>query len=509
MVVVQETPLQTGFSRVWITVGGSSPGRAPVLLPLAKAGALRWPGAAGTRLEIPDPNAHNHTVVAARIAPARQYPTISAVNYKGDRPSLFLKLREQQCPATIQVHFGDCGAPGDFDRGWATIITVVEGAVCTDYTSADMGARQQSEFGGVDETAAFEGEIAFDIGKVGFSSKAGSESTKPYIGVAVCDQPTCAGLCGAGSDGCQVIFAVTTPLGGTPSASPGVTFTADDWSTSGQVYVTALSSATPTGIACAGRDLLVICESRTSLAYAAIADILADDETWTEVGTAGGFVAAHGPRAVFAYAPNQVFFVGAGGYIYSSSNIENGVAVDDEGDTTTEDLNAVHSPDGRVVLVGGDNDTILLSTDGGQSYGLLNPTGSGDDITTVFAFNANELLVGTNGHELYKTLNGGITWTAADFPGTGTGTQVSKVMFSPGQHTVGYMVDTGVGSNGRVLRTYSGGNSWVVAPERETMTLPANASLADVAVCADVNKVYAVGAATGGATGIILRGAPV
>jgi hypothetical protein len=507
--VVQETPLQTGFSRVWLTVGGSSPGRTPVLLPLAKAGALRWPGAAGTKLEVPDPNQHNEFRVAATIAPARQYPTTGVVNRKGDRPSLLLALRKQQCPVTVQIHFGACGHPGDFDRGWETVMTVVEGAVATDYTSGDMGAYQSGDRGGIDETVTFEGEVAFDVGKIGFSSKAASESTKPYVAVVVCDAPTCAGLCGSGSDGCQAIFAVTAPLGGTPSASPGVTFTMDDFSTSGQTYVTALSSATPTGAACVGRNLVVICESRTSLAYADISDIFAEDEMWTEVATAGGFVAAHGPRAVYAYAPNQVFFVGAGGYIYSSSNIENGVAVDDEGDTTTEDLNAVHSPDGRVVLVGGDADVIMLSTDGGQSYSLLNPTGSGDDITTVLAFNASELLVGTSGHELYRSQNGGLTWTAVAFPGAGTGTRVAKLAMPPGQHTIMYMVDQGVSAQGRVLRSYSGGNSWVIAPEKETMSLPANASLADVAACADVNRVYAVGAATGGALGILLRGSPV
>lgn len=505
--VVQETPLQTGYSRVWLTVGGSSPGRTPVLLPLARAGAVRWPGAAGGRLEIPDPNAHNRTVVAARIAPAKQYPTVSAVNYKGDRPSLFLKLREQQCPLTVQIHFGDCGAPGDFDKGWATIITVIEGAIATDYTSGDMGARQSSEFGGIDETATFEGDIAFDVGKIGFGSKAASESTKPYIGVVVCDAPTCAGLCGNGSDGCQAIFAVTAPLGGSPSASAGVTFTMDDWSTSDQTFVTALSSATPTGIACAGRNLVVICQSRNSLAFADIGDIFASDEMWTEVTT--GFVVAHGPRAVYAYAPNQIFFVGAGGYIYSSSNVEAGVAVDDEGDTTTEDLNAVHSPDGRVVIVGGNADVIMLSTDGGQSYSLLNPTGSGDNITTVLALNAAELLVGTSGHQLFRSQNGGITWVEVTFPGAGTGTRVAKLAMPPGQHTIMYMVDQGVGAQGRVLRSYSGGNTWVTAPEKETMSLPANASLADVAACADVNRVYAVGAATGGALGILLRGAAV
>lgn len=505
--VVQETPLQTGFSRVWLTVGGSSPGRTPVLLPLAKAGALRWPGAAATKLEVPDPNQHNEFRVAANIAPARQYPTITAVNRKGDRPSLLLALRRQQCPVTIQIHFGECGHPGDFDKGWETIMTVVEGAVATDYTSGDMGAYQSSDRGAIDETITLEGQIAFDVGKIGFSSKAASESTKPYVGVVVCDAPTCAGLCGSGSDGCQAIFAVTQPLGGSPSASAGVTWTMDDWSTSAQAFVTALSSATPTGLACAGRNLVVICESRASLAYADISDIFADDEMWAEVTT--GFVASHGPRAVYAYAPNQIFFVGAGGYIYSSSNIEAGVAVDDEGDTTTEDLNAVHSPDGRVVIVGGDNDTIMLSTDGGQSYSLLNPTGEGDDITTVLALSASELLVGTAGHQLFRSQNGGITWVEVTFPGSGTGTKVAKLAIPPGQSTIMYMVDQGVSANGRVLRSYSGGNSWVVAPERETMSLPANASLADVAACADVNRVYAVGAATGGATGILLRGAAV
>lgn len=504
---LQEAPLQTGFSRVWLTVGGSSPNRAPVLLPNAKAGTLRWPGAAGTKFEVPDPNAHNKFIVVDTIAPARQYPTVTAVNRKGDRPSLFLKLREQQCPVTMQIHFGDCGLPGDFDKGWATIITVVEGAVCTDYTSGEQGAYQSQDRAGIDETGSFEGQLAFDVGKINFTPKAAVVSTKPYVGVVVCDSQVCAGLCGAGSDGCQVIFAVTTPLGGSPSASAGVTWTSDDFSTSGQVYVTALSSATPTGIACVGTNLMVICESRQSFAYAPISDIIADDEIWTEVTT--GFVAAHGPRAAFAYSPSQVFFVGAGGYIYSSSNISSGVAIDDEGDATTEDLNAVHSPDGRIVLVGGDNDTILLSSDGGESYALLNPTGSGDNIKTVYAFSADEMLVGTDGHELYSSQNGGRTWTSITFPGAGTGDAVNKITFSPGQRSIGYMVDSGVNANGRVLRTYNGGNTWVVAPEKETQSLPANDSLVDVAPCADVNRAYAVGAATGAATGIILRGSVV
>src|SRR5690349_6069703 len=128
MAVPQQTPLQTGDARLWITVGGAGAGREPVLLPNARPGTLRWPGAAGRKLEVPDPNLHNEFRVISTIKPAAQYPTITATNRKGDRPSLFMALRRHQCPATLYIPWGTCEPASDFNYGWSQIITVVEGA---------------------------------------------------------------------------------------------------------------------------------------------------------------------------------------------------------------------------------------------------------------------------------------------------------------------------------------------------------------------------------------------
>ena len=69
---------------------------------------------------------------------------------------------------------------------------------------------------------------------------------------------------------------------------------------------------------------------------------------------------------------------------------------------------------------------------------------------------------GANG-SVYRTKDTGTTWAEKSFNGSGSGV-VYDIVFPT--RSIGYISHSTATPSGRLLRTYSGGNSWVVQPDR-------------------------------------------
>lgn len=490
--------LQTGFTRVWIAEGGAGPSRAYEYQDTMKAGALRWPAGEPTNLEVPDGDSFNRFIVVDQIPAEDQKPQLPVINrFPRNRASTLARIRRQGCVTDIQVHIGECGDPRDFDNSWVTggKVLVLEGASMSDYNTDELGALQSSERALVNETGTFNGLDYYEIFSLAYGESAGSNIEGEVIAVAICDSPSCTGICGAGSDGCQRVFVVTLDLGSV-GAGVGVAYSSDGGATWNNTDLDAASGGAPTDAACVGTYLVIPTNTGDAHAYALIADIVVGDAAWAEVVT--GYVAGHGPNALSSVGATMTWFAADDGYIYFSSDITSEVEVQEEGNLTAQNLLGIHALDSDNVLVGGGSNVLLVTTTGGDSWSLLVGPSVGNAINTVWMRSETEWIVGTAAGRVYYTTDGGESWSESGFSGQGTGV-VEQIRFANTQ--VGYMLHT-VGGAGRIFRTINGGRTWVLQTG-----VPVNDRLNSVATCHNPNRMFAGGLGANAVDGILVEGA--
>lgn len=120
----------------------------------------------------------------------------------------------------------------------------------------------------------------------------------------------------------------------------------------------------------------------------------------------------------------------------------------------------------------------------------------------------NRAWVGTSGGDLYKTVDGGTTWTLVPFSGSAVGA-VRSIKFVDGTDgQVGYMTHDTAAALGRVFRTVDGGATWdrtLTVGNGSIGATPTNSGLNALAVC-NANGFFAVGNANGGTT-FVVKGA--
>ena len=133
----------------------------------------------------------------------------------------------------------------------------------------------------------------------------------------------------------------------------------------------------------------------------------------------------------------------------------------------------------------------------------IRPVGVGVELTCVAMKDENIWFVGTDGGEVYYTLDQGATWTLKGFPGSGAGV-VRDIDFP--SDTIGWLAHSDATPTGRILRSLSGGESWDQVPEGAA-PIPASDYYGALYGCRDnPNFMAAVGLGDDGADGIIVVG---
>lgn len=490
------------FSRVFLIPYRAGPANVPIYEGLWKAGALTFNQGDVTLVRNPNPNQYGAFDVVGKILGQPGNPELPIMaRYTIDRSAL-LKLAVAGCDHDLQVHMGDCKNPQDFNGGWRKIL-VLEAAHITSYRTGELGALDPSERAIINEEVPFSGERAYEITQISFANKAGTNVTQEVTAIVVCDSASC-GLCGLPSDGCQVVFGVTRSTGASPGLFPELVYTDDGGLTWDDATISSMTAAQdPTDVACVGVNVVVVNGTEGSLHYAAILDVLeqGDAAVWNEVST--GFNVAGQPRKIFSANPSATWMVGAGGYIYFTSDPTSGVTVQDAGAATTQILNAVHGLDDQSVAIAGNSNTVLFTQNGGLTWDNIVGPAVGINLTSIFMVDSLRWFVGTANGLLYYTENAGETWVQKRFPGDSVGS-VDDIVFAT--QTVGYMAHRTAVPAGRVLRTIDGGHSWYVAPEGNGI-IPSNRGINSLAVCNDPNIVWAGGLAPTGVDGVIILGA--
>jgi len=492
------TVLKTGNSRVWMTQNGASPANSPAYLGRARADALDFSLGPITAIRQPSASRYGAYDVIDTYRGAPDLPSISIEQYMQDVVSQLLLVANKGCAVDLQIHFGECTQPDVFN-GWA-LVRILEDAKPQNFSTTPLGALTPDDEAPIMETLNLVGSRLYDVRQLRPEEQASSEVTDPVVAIVICDSATC-GNCGLPSDGCQVVFV----LGGGTSGSPGLpaelNYTSDGGATWGTTTIASLGLAeAPDAMACVGTNLVVVSEDSESLHYAPIADILNGTETWTEVTT--GFAVGGGPRAIVSLGSNLTWIAGAGGYVYFTDNIEDGVEVQVAGTLTAQNLNDIRAADENNIVVVGDANVVLTSVSGGLTWSLVTGPVAGVNLNTVAMQSAYQMLIGTAGGELWYSVDGGANWTEKNFSGSGAGV-VRDLQFS--SKNVGYMAHDTAAPAGRILRTIDGGNSWVILPEEQGQSIPANDQITALAACPDnVNLVYGGGVAANGTDGFLV-----
>lgn len=491
------------WSRVWFQQFGAGPAHTPSYENMWRAGALSWPQGDLTPVHVPDPRQYGRFQIAGKIRGEQGFPSLPlTAYYMADKESTLLKMVRLGCDHDVHIHMGICADPQDFDRGWEKK-AILERASITTYGTTDLGALMPADQAAVNEEVPFSGENYYEVLRMQFAEQAATQVHQEVKDVVVCDRITC-GQCGLASDGCQVVLALTNHAEGSPGLAPELVYTRDGGSNWSDTLITTLAAnEAGSALACVGTNLVVVSVNSESLHHAAITDIINGVETWIEVTE--GFVAGNGPRAIVSLSPRHTWMVGANGYIYFSEDVLSGVTVQSAGGVTTENLTAIHALNLDELLVVGENNAVLVTRDGGQTWGAVTGPNAGVNLTAVWMRSSDEWLVGDAAGSLWFTQDGGTTWTEKSFPGSAAGS-VRDIKFATG--AVGYLAHSTAAPAGRILRTTNGGATWYVAPEDPTKTIPANDYVAKLAVCEmEPNVVFGGGLASDGADGFLVKGA--
>lgn len=496
------TILKNSQSRVFTIEGGSGPGASAVYQGRARALAAAQNGGAFTPIRGPSPKQYGafETILKTRAQAA--LPTTSLEFREKRDVSEMLTLFQKRCDVDVQVHFGSCTDPTDFNS--FEFVRILEGAGMENWATDDQGTFEAENV--VQETLPFTGEELYDIRPLHDSQLASGLIVQEVVGIAICDGISC-GNCGAPSDGASVIFTVQKAHGGSPGLPAEIVFTDDGGSTLGSTHVTTLlATKNPSDLTCVGTNLVVISGEDLSIHFASISDVLLSRESWTK--TVIGLVATKLPTRIFSRGRTLTWIAAAGGYIYFSSDITAGVVAQTAGGVTTQDLADIHGVDDvNLIAVGGSN-AVLVTSNGGSTWSSVTGPSVAVALTACWMRSIREWLVGDAAGNLWYTRDAGSTWTSKAFNGNGTGA-VTAIVFAT--RSVGYMAHV-VSAHGHILRTIDGGASWTRIPDGGNIgTLTDNAAINRLAVADSApnnikaNLVHAVGLAVDASDGIWLK----
>lgn len=489
--------VSTPYSRVFLIEDGAVNGNtAPTYEGFWKAGGLTFGQGDVTPQRIPSGNAYGQFKIVGTIPGEQDLPELGiTARYTFDLSDM-LRLVNIGCNHDLQVHMGQCQNPQDFNNGWSKIL-VLEQARISNYSTSDLGALEPSENANVNEEVTWQGQLVYEIGRLTATEIAASTVTREIIAVAVCDQAGCGGICGDSSDGCQKVFFVTLAVGASPGLSADVIWSSDGGATTTLIHITTLAvGESPDDAKCVGDNLVVVSEDSESLHYAPIEDILDGTQVWSEVTT--GFVAAHGPTALWSLGPNETWLVGDGGYVYFSSDPTSGVEVQNAGVATVQDLNDIHVLDSTHGVAVGASNAVIRTTDG-TTWGAVTGPAVGVALNAVWMKSEDTWFVLSAGGVLYRTNNAGTTWTTVGFSGSGAG--VGRDIYFVND-TVGYLAHDSAAPVGRMFRTIDGGKTWYVLPEDGSM--PDNDRINSVVGCS-VNTVFGGGLGPAGTDGYAVK----
>jgi hypothetical protein len=493
---------QTGNSRVFLIENRARVDHKPSYESFMRAQAPSKGFGDVTKIEAPDPLNYGKFREIGRIRGEDERASITLEGrYAADLRSTMLRLANKGCAVDIQVHFGVCDPPDQFNTFLKDLI--LEDALIVNWEADDLGALGSADQAVVNERIEVSAKLIYDIIPLGFGEKAEDIMTNEGIDVVICDDISC-GDCTNESDGCQRVYILTKAAGGSPSTPADIVYSIDGGLNWYAHDIDTLAAAEePNALACVGDYLVVVSTASLSQHYALKEDFKAGvgDPAFTEVAT--GYVAGKGPRDIFSLG-TKAWVVGAGGYVYLLEDATAGVTVQDAGAATVDNLNAIDALSSSFAVAVGNSGTVIYTKNGTTwQAATVRPTGAGVHLNTVLVKSKNEWLVGSAAGRLYYTLDAGESWTEKAFPGSGSGVvqELKKASDS-----IFYMSHTTSAPKGRLLASFNGGYDWIVLPQDSGVIQDSDRYTAIAACVSDPHLLVATGLDGGGSDGIVIVG---
>jgi photosystem II stability/assembly factor-like uncharacterized protein len=475
---------QNQDGRVWIKTSGQDEFG---FLGCAMLGGFTQPGPSTTPVWCPDPTQRRKFVKIDEVEAPPGLGSVSISMYLS-KMNFLRQLQARGCVYHLDARYGECGDPSA-ENNWEHILRFC-GVRIGDLSSTDLHARDASAE--VDITAATTFDQVYDIWKLAAELVA-TTVVGNIIATKFCDAPSC-GECGlTPSAGCNKIYAIAYPAAG---ATLGVsTDGGNTWTWTLIVAAGWAVGDVPTDLACVG-DKVIVTSSLGSLVYT-------DDEgvTWTR--TATGFLALSPGNAIFSSDARHTWIAGKIGTIYFTAEPEDGVTAQTSASLTVANLHDIVFVDSNNGYAVGNNNTFLYTVDGGKTWVAGIGPAAGIDLSNIYAFHSASgkvVIVGTRTGTLWQSFDAGATWTQRLLPGT-TGTLNIQAIEGCGCQglEVFVLVDAGtylVGTEGQLFRSIDGGITW-----RE-IDLPVNSGVLDLSCCSP-NRAVVVGEALAGGTGFV------
>ena len=486
-------PATKGSSRVFIIEGRARADHVPVYRSCLRAGAQDLSAGDVSNIECPDPDKYNSWIPVGQIQGQLGRPTSDLQGrYALDEESYLLRITKARCAIDVQVHYGECASPSDFNT--FTKIKVYPNALLSNHSTDEEGSLGSDGQGEINETSALSAEDVYEILPLKFAERGGAAVVNPIVDVVICDTVSC-GDCDEESDGCEKIYAVDDGLTGSPGTQPDLVWSLDKGATFDAENIDSLvDGETTDGLACLGIYVVVVSNADGGLHYKE-RSLIGDGSAWTR--NALGIVVGSEPNDIWSVG-TYAFIVGDTGYVYGTTDPTITTIVLDAGVAVTDNLNAVHAINDQFAVAVGENGAVIY-TENQVSWQAATVCGA-NNLLCIWVKSETEWWCGDSGGVLYYTLDKGVTWTIKALPGAGW-TLVNDIQF--GTNSVGHIV-ADKAATGHALQSFDGGNSWIEVPNL-VGALPTVTSLVALAACKhDVNFVVDVG--TNGTDGIIIVG---
>lgn len=415
------------------------------------------------------------------------------------------QLTRLGCTFNLYEVHGVCKDLGDFLSGWTDYVNIYSAAVVTD---KDLGNRTSFDADeAIEDSLSVLLAAVYPIGALGFGTNAATLIDRKVVDVVYGSKVQC-GSCGPEDDGTKRIYAVTDSSGaGSPGLPPELIYSLDGGGTWTETSITGIgATCTPVAIDIVGEKLVIVTsEAPGAIYWTTLNALTGAPQTWTKVTT--GFVATKTVADMYVLSPREIFFVGAGGYIYKSTDITAGVTAVSEAGATSQDLARIHGEGETIVCVGAAG-TVVKSTNRGLTWATTTTSPENATLSAVAVLSESVYWVGTTTTgNVYYTLTGGETWVEKSHDGSGSGT-VYDIVFATEE--VGYIAYATTGPAGRIYATWNGGEDWTYSTPRllnlPVFDYPYRLAYPDVHESIAANNLAVAGLAGDGTDGILLLG---
>lgn len=485
-----------GQYRVFVQVDGSSPENPYLFVGCLSLGGLQEDLGTGEPIYCPSTEVVGAFDIVATTAPPPALPTTDFTQHMDRRLNDFWwDLRRRKCFINLKLKGTNCGRPDDPDT-FDGLILLQDGKLTAFNTGAFNGL---SEDAAIDLTGTLQ-MTDFDVFRPLTFGEVGDADVFSEVKDGIYADKIQCGDCGAPSDGCQKMYALTSTIAASPALSAQLAYSLDGGNTWDYDDISSLSTQSADALAQVGSRIVVVSQIDEAHHYKLQATIDAGTAgSWTAV--TGGYVASKGPTALWSKSPSETYVAAEGGYIYFMANPASAVTVLHDGSVTTQDLNDIRGKNRTIVAVGASN-AVIVSYNGGQTWSAVTGPAVGVILNTVEVINDRVWYIGAANGKSFYTTNQGVSWT--EMTPDSAISNTTSIRFV--DEIVGYMV-VEVSTSVRVYRTADNGYSWHFDGSYVGNT-PTADILNFVTPCpGNYNKVFAGGLATGSTDGILIVGA--